>query len=307
MRIEKHIYTYSHYLKQKYGRRLFRVGLSTGISCPNRDNGTGCIFCVPDTFTDQYQKKSLLITEQLDWITNRMRLKCGDMGWIAYFQDNTSTYGEVNYLLSLYNEALNYNGVEELVVSTRPDCITTEILEGLSKLSKPVTLEIGMQTIHNESLHYLQRGHTQEQTDAAIALCSQYNIPVGVHVIAGIPHESVSMQLQTIEYINQHPIIREVKLHNLIAYQSTDLYKQIENVDLFTLERYIDLLCKIIPNLRGDKVVSRLYTSNLHKTQIGFPVFPGTKRSWMNQLLTVLNKKEIVQGMYTEYRYHYKE
>jgi len=182
-KLSEKIYLYSDYLKQKYGRKVFRVGLSLGKECPHRKKNGGCIFCNPTTFTGDYQSGSLSIAEQLEEAIPRIKKTCGDVSLLAYFQDETSTAGNIEFLRQKYSEALEHPEIIGLIVSTRPDYINHEIVDLLKSFSVPVTIEIGLQSIHNKSLDFLNRGHNYEDFKKAVKICGEADLTIGVHDI----------------------------------------------------------------------------------------------------------------------------
>ena len=296
---------FSNYVKQRYGKRTFRVGLSTGIPCPNRMNNGGCIYCNPGTFTGEYQAQGLTITEQFQQAVPRIKKSCGDVALIAYFQDETSTAGDIDHLFTLYKEAIQHPEVVALTLSTRPDYVDEMLLRRLAALSKPVTIEFGMQTIHDSSLSFLNRGHDFVQMERALDLCESFNIRTGVHLIIGIPGETHAMMRETIDYLTMRSNIAEVKFHNLVVYEHTTLDKMYREDDLHIpeLTEYIELLADLLSRLRGDIVVSRLFTSNVRQSGIARNVFPGNKTKWMNQLRLYMIEKNIIQGDKTDIEY----
>ncbi|MCK4311649.1 MAG: radical SAM protein, partial [Candidatus Cloacimonetes bacterium] len=182
-------------MKHKFGTRVFRVGLSTGIKCPHRIKTGGCIFCNPETFTGEYQTRNLSIKEQLKDAVPRIKESCGDVKLLAYFQDDTSTAGDIDLLKKKFKEALSHPEIIGLVISTRPDYVNDKIVELLCSFDVPVTIEIGMQSIHNKSLKFLNRGHTFKQVEKAVELCGNAGLTIGVHLIMGIPGESFENML----------------------------------------------------------------------------------------------------------------
>lgn len=297
--LEERIFTFSNYVKAVYGRRTFRVGLSTGIPCPHRVKNGGCIFCNPETFTGQYQGLGLSIADQMSQAVPRIKDTCGDVALIAYFQDETSTAGDIFFLKKLFQQASAYPEVVALTVSTRPDYINEDVLDLLSSLQIPVTIELGMQTIHDQSLRFLKRGHDFKSTVKALDMCKIAGIRTGVHLIIGIPGETLEMMQQTIDYISQETEIKEVKFHNLIVYENTDLdaLYQKNEIPVLSKERYIEILANLLSRLNGDIVVSRLFTSNVRQSGIARNAFEGNKTKWMNQLRLYMIDNRIIQGI----------
>ncbi|PID27957.1 MAG: TIGR01212 family radical SAM protein [Candidatus Cloacimonadota bacterium] len=306
-RLNQKINLYSDYLIKKYGQKVFRAGVSAGIVCPHRVKKGGCVFCNPETFTGDYQSRNLSVTEQLKEVTSRIKASCGDVKFLAYFQDETSTAGNPEVLKAKYEEALSFPEAVGLVVSTRPDALSDEIINILQKIPEPVTVEIGLQSVHDKSLAFLNRGHDFKQADTAIKVCGEAGLQVGVHLIWGIPGETFQDMKETICYVSDNPFIKQVKFHNLIIYKNTELAKYFSNEDLPSIDEYIDLLCDLLPYLKGNKIITRLFTSNVKKNQLASGVIKGNKTKWMNQLRMQLYAENILQGSETDTSYVYEK
>ncbi|MCK4655269.1 MAG: TIGR01212 family radical SAM protein [Candidatus Cloacimonetes bacterium] len=306
-RLEYRIFTYSTYMKHKFGTRVFRVGLSTGIKCPHRIKTGGCIFCNPETFTGEYQSRNLSIKEQLKDAVPRIKESCGDVKLLAYFQDDTSTAGDIDFLKKKFEQAISHPEIIGLVTSTRPDYVNDKIVELLCSFDVPVTIEIGMQSIHNKSLEFLNRGYTFKDVEKAIELCGNAGLTIGVHLIMGIPGENFNDMLETIKFVSSNRYIHQVKFHNLVVYKGTKLADMVDEIPLLSISEYIDGLAKLLPYLRGDIVISRLFTSNIGRTQIALGDFFGNKTKWMNELRKYIYKNNIVQGSETEVEYDYEK
>lgn len=298
LNLEERIFVFSNYVKAAYGKRTYRIGLSTGVTCPHRVKNGGCIFCNPHTFTGEYQNQGLTIKQQLDNAIPRIKKSCGDVALIAYFQDETSTAGDIGTLKQQFSKALEHPEIVALTVSTRPDYVNPDVLDMLASFHIPVTIELGMQSIHDNSLDFLNRGHDFAATQKALQLCESAGIRTGVHLILGIPGETRDMMKQTIDYISQKSNIAEVKFHNLVVYEHTTLNILYEKNKLHIpdLDEYIELLANLLRSLRGDIVVSRLFTSNVRRSGIALNAFPGNKTKWMNQLRLFMIEHEIIQG-----------
>jgi len=303
-RLEYRIFTYSAYLLNKFGKKVFRVGLSTGKMCPHRQKTGGCVFCNPATFTGEYQSADLSIEEQFNDAIPRIKDACGNVQLLAYFQDETSTYGEIEFLKSKFDQALSHSEVIGLVVSTRPDYINKNVIELLASYKVPVTIEIGLQSIHDRSLKFMQRGHRFEQVEESIKMCGEAGLTIGVHLILGIPNETFDDMLQTIKWVSSNKYIKQVKFHNLVAYKNTKL-TDMKDIPVYTIEEHIKNLAELIPYLRGDIAVSRLFTSNIRSTQIAVDEYKGNKTQWMNELRKYLYQKALNQGEKTDVKYDY--
>lgn len=305
MKIEDMVLTYSTYLKKKYGRKMFRIGLSTGISCPHRQRGGGCIFCQPHTFSNSYPS-GISVREQLTQTIPTIQNKCGDVGLIAYFQEDTSTAGSPEKLREVFLQALDAADIKELVISTRPDYLGHEVLEVLKSIPCDVTVEIGMQTLHQKSLNYLKRGHDFDCVHQAIESCGKAGLEVGVHLMIGIPGETLDDMQQTFHYISDNNYIKQVKLHNMVIYKNTKLYEEYlhDKIKPLSIDEYIWLLRVLIQYLRGDIVLTRLFTSNLSRDGSAVGDIVGTKIQWTQKLARELSENNIVQGCKTALAYN---
>ncbi|HPR18785.1 MAG TPA: TIGR01212 family radical SAM protein [Candidatus Cloacimonadota bacterium] len=308
-RLEYRIFTYSAYLQQKFGRKVFRVGLSTGVPCPHREKTGGCIFCNAETFTGEYQAQGKTVSEQLNEAIPRIKKSCGNVSILAYFQDETSTAGSIEFLKRKFAEALSHPEIIGLIVSTRPDYVNEDVVNLLNSFRVPVTIEIGLQSIHNKSLRFLKRGHSFEDVDAAISLCGAAGLEVGVHLIMGIPGETEAEMRQTIEYISANNFINQVKFHNLVVYKNTKLAESAEagQIELLSIPAYIKMLAELLPYLRGNISVSRLFTSNIRHSQIAIGDYSGNKTKWMNELRKYIYSHGITQGSKTGIEYDYRK
>lgn len=280
-------------MKEKYYKKVFKIGLSMGEICHHRKNNGGCIFCLPETFTDNIKYKS--ISEQIDYLLPKMK-KHSDI-FIAYFQDETSFDLDFEIFKTKIKSVLNYDEIKEITISTRPDVLKIQHLDFLSELNFDVNIEIGIQTINDESLRFLNRGHTFSDIKNAINILKNYDFRIGAHLILGIPNETFEDNLNTINYLNSQNI-DEIKIHNLVAYKGTKLGKMISNseVKLLNLDEYLGLLVKIIPYIKSEIVISRLFTSNVNRTGTAIKSFPEYKKDWMNKLVHLMNEKDIFQG-----------
>ncbi|MCF7883536.1 MAG: TIGR01212 family radical SAM protein [Candidatus Cloacimonetes bacterium] len=307
--MEYRLFTYSTYLKHRFGRKVFRVGLSTGFPCPHREKTGGCIFCNAETFTGEYQAVGKSISEQLESAIPRIKDSCGDVALLAYFQDETSTAGSIEFLKQKFQSALSHPEVIGLIVSTRPDFVNEEVIDLLKSFNVPTTIEIGLQSIHDKSLEFLNRAHTFEEVDKAIQLCGEAGLDVGVHLIMGIPGESFADMLQTIRYISSNKFIKQVKFHNLVVYKNTKIARLAETgeIELLRIPNYIEILANLLPELRGDIVVSRLFTSNIRRSQIAIGKYNGNKTKWMNELRKFIYNHGINQGSATDVEYNFRK
>ncbi len=289
-RLEYRINLWSEYAKRKYDGKTFKVGLSLGLQCPNRARN-GCIFCLPSTFTENHS--FIPIKEQLDIGIRKVSKGVGkELSYLAYFQDETTGAVPLEILEQAFETVYSEKKVKGIIVSTRPDYCSDQFLELCKKFN--VHLELGLQTINDKSLIFLNRNHSFIQVEDALKRIADKNLTAGVHLIIGIPNETYDDMLLTIEYINSQRVITDVKFHNLVAFKGSKLADL--NVKLLNIDEYIDVLIEILKKLSLKKTVSRLFTSNLQRNGIATNI-NGDKKLWLNKLLERLYKDDVYQGM----------
>jgi len=291
------------YLKTEYGKKLFKLALDAGCTCPNRDGtcGTrGCIFCSGAGSGDFASDRSLTITEQIAQAKERIRKKVGEKphGYIAYFQAFTSTYGPTEKLYKMYLEAVNEPTIDIISIATRPDCLSSEILEVIEKVNriKPVWIELGLQTIHEKTAKYIRRGYPLETYDEAVRKLNELNIPVITHVILGLPNETIDDMLKTVSYIGKHGE-KGIKLQLLHVLKNTDLATDYRNGYFKAMElgEYIDVLEKCIRILPKDIVIHRL-TGDGPKKDLIAPLWSGNKKNVINTIRREFTNRNVIQG-----------
>lgn len=260
---------YGTYLKDKYdGQKVFKVIVDGGFTCPNRDGSKGyggCTYCNVDSFTPELSRKLPTIREQLEQGMERGKNFYKADKFIVYFQPNTNTYAPTHYLKMMYDEALSINthDVVGFAVGTRPDCLDAEKIALLESYTDrfDVDLEMGMESIYNETLKQINRGCSHEEFVQTVELLANTKLDLCVHTIFGFPGETEEMMMGYIHEINRFPQIKFVKFHHLHIVEGSIMgvkYKK-QPFKLFTLEEYTDLLCKLIPLLRPDVVIQRLF------------------------------------------------
>ncbi|MBQ1994365.1 MAG: TIGR01212 family radical SAM protein [Lachnospiraceae bacterium] len=309
---EKPYYSLDYYLKQNFGEKVYKVAIDGGMTCPNRDGtkGTrGCIFCsqggsgdfaVKQTECDINQDilKKLSVKEQIDKsiaFTQKNGKATGNK-FIAYFQSYTNTYAPVDYLRSLYMEALSHPKVAALSIGTRPDCLDEDVLELLSECNKikPVWVELGLQTIHEDTARFIRRGYELPVFDKAVTNLRAIGIDVIVHVILGLPYETDDDIIETIHYLNKKDI-QGIKLQLLHILKDTDLAEYIDKIKVYTEEEYVSLVCRCISELSPDIVVHRI-TGDGPKKLLLAPMWSANKRHVLNSIAHELKTTGIYQG-----------
>ena len=298
---EKRYYSLDYYLRQTYGRKLYKISLNAGMTCPNRDGtcgNRGCIFCSTGGSGDFASDKDLTITAQLDEGRAQAARKYLGSSYIAYFQAYTNTYAPISYLRKVFTEAIRHPDVEILDIATRPDCLNSEVLALLAELNriKPVWIELGLQTIHPESADFIRRGYALPVFDQAVKNLRKLHIPVIVHTILGLPGETVEQMLDTVRYLNTQDI-QGVKFQLLHILEQTDLaaYYREHSFPLPDMEEYFEIVGSCLCTLRPDIVVHRL-TGDGPKALLIAPLWTGNKRHVLNQMQAYLKKHDIWQG-----------
>ena len=298
---EKRYYSLDYYLKKTYGEKLYKISLDGGMTCPNRDGtlGThGCIFCSRGGSGDFAASRVLSVTEQIEAGKQQSAKKYTGSSYIAYFQAYTNTYASLEYLETLYMEAITHPDIRILSIATRPDCLSEKILDLLENLNriKPVWVELGLQTIHEESARYIRRGYELPVFENAVSELRKRGIDVIVHTILCLPNETEQDILKTIEYLN-HQDIQGIKLQLLHVLKDTDL------ADIYlaspfyipTPEEYYQRLGMCISHLRPDIVIHRL-TGDGPKNLLIAPLWTCNKRQVLNQFHSYLKTHDIWQG-----------
>ena len=263
--IGKRYLDYPSFIKSIFGERVQKISLDIGFSCPNRDGSKGyggCTYCNNDTFNPAYCEPEKSITQQLEMGTAFYGKKYKSQSYLAYFQAYTNTYSDIETLKKMYEEALHFPKVVGLVIGTRPDCISDEVIDYLSFLSKKafISLEFGVESTLNKTLLAINRCHTFEESKMAFEKCNNKGIHLGAHLIIGLPGETKAELLHHAIEISKLPI-KTLKLHHLqIVKQSVmaiQYKRNPENFNLFTLEDYIDFISEFIGHLRPDISIER--------------------------------------------------
>lgn len=300
---DKRYYSLNYYLKQTFGEKVYRLSLDGGMTCPNRDgvlSTKGCSFCSAGGSGDFASSRTLSVTDQLEDARKRIEKKTGCTKFIAYFQAYTNTYAPVSRLRALYTEALSHPQVCALSIGTRSDCLPDEVLELLAELNKkkPVWVELGLQTIHNETLKRLNTHTTVEQFDDAVKRLTARNIPVTAHLILGLPGETKEMMLASIDHL-AHSKISGIKLQLLHILKGTGLAALYETAPfpLFTLEEYCDFIVDCIERLPEDIVIHRI-TGDGPRALLLAPLWSTDKKRVLNTIQKRFLVRNTWQGKY---------
>lgn len=301
--LDKPYYSLDAYCKEHFGHKCYKIALDGGMTCPNRDGtlGTrGCIFCSAGGSGD-FAATGSTISEQLKQGLALFGDKKTGNHYIAYFQAYTNTYAPIDYLEKLYREALQEDSVCGISIATRPDCLGEDVLELLDRLKKEfprkfLWIELGLQTIHEQTALYIRRGYALSCFEAAVRKLSFYNIPYIVHVILGLPGETPEMIYETIEYLN-HCNPFGIKLQLLHVLSGTDLGRDYLAGSFATYEKeeYLDILIHCLELLSPDVVIHRL-TGDGPKELLMAPKWSLHKRDVLNSLHQLMKQRNAYQG-----------
>ncbi len=294
----KRYYTLNYYNQMKYGSKVMKISLNAGFTCPNIDGtkGTGgCIFCLGGS--NKNTEKDLV--KQFYEVKDIMEKKWPNAYYIAYFQANTNTFAPVNVLKEKYESVLNLPNVIGIDIATRPDSISEECLEYLKELNERtnLTIELGLQSMHEDTLKFIRRGHTLKQFEDCVKKLKENNINVVVHIINGLPNETKEMMLETVKYLNKLNI-DGIKIHMLHVIKNTDLgdlYLK-EPFHILTKEEYIDIvICEL--ELLNPKVVIHRITGDPIKELLIEPTWLLKKVNLLNDIDKEMVKRDTYQGV----------
>ena len=288
----KRYHTLNYYYKNKYNKKVFKVALNANFSCPHKINGRGCIFCSKLGSGDFAGNINKDIITQFNEVKDMMKNKWPDAYYIAYFQANTNTYAPVDVLKEKFESVINLRNVIGLSIATRPDCINDECLKYLQELNKKTNLiiELGLQSMHDNTLKYINRGHDLKCFDECVKKLKAVDINVVVHIINGLPYETKEMMLDTVRHVNKLNI-DGIKIHMLHIIKNTelaDIYEK-EQFNVLTKEEYIDIVISQL-ELLNPKIVIHRITGDPKKEDLIAP-------SWLLKKFCVLNDidKEMVK------------
>ena len=310
--MKPYFYSADEYFKEAFGKKIFRLSLDGGMTCPNRDGtiGTGgCIFCSPMGSGDFAAQQTGTLFRQIEnaklQVKNKLPKNGAPYGYLAYYQSYTNTYAPVDYLTRLFTETLSHPDIEGLFIGTRPDCLPAPVLDLLSELSvkKPVYVELGLQTAKKESIGYIRRGYDNSVFEDAVQKLHTRNIPVIVHCILGLPYETIEDMKNTIDYVCALPI-HGIKLQLLHILKGTGLAVEFESLQqknafaCMEKEAYFHALTTLLPRIPSNIVIYRLTGDGPRKLLIS-PTWSTDKKRVQNELRKELKEKNIIQGGYS--------
>lgn len=257
---------YSNYFMKQFGSRVQKISIDAGFSCPNRDGKIstgGCTFCSNAAFNPSYCKPEKSVRQQIEEGIefHKRRYRRADK-YLAYFQPYSNTYKPLDALKEIYRQALEVPNIIGIVIGTRPDCIDEPLLHNLNEIQKThyVMLEFGVESVYDETLKRVNRGHDFATAKRAIQRTAEHGIPCGGHFIFGLPGETKDMMLNAADLISQLPLTT-VKFHQLQIFRGTQMAEEyLQHPDafpLFDLEEYIDFVIDFAERLNPDIVIER--------------------------------------------------
>lgn len=298
---EKPYHSLDYMLRECFGEKVYKVTLNGGMSCPNRDGKIGkrgCIFCSEGGSGDFAADASLSIREQIDSQIQILSQKRPIRKYIAYFQAYTNTYAPVEYLRTIFTEAMEHPDIVALSIGTRPDCLGGDVLELLDELNKkkPVWIELGLQTMHERTAQYIRRGYKLSCFERAVTELRNRNIDVIVHTILGLPGETREDILATMKYLNSKNI-QGIKLQLLHVLKGTDLAQDYLDgkFTVYEREEYLDLLRECLEHLDPSVVIHRMTGDGPAELLIA-PLWASRKREVLNLLHHQMKENGSFQG-----------
>lgn len=293
-------YSLNNYLKSTFGEKVYKISLSGGMTCPNRDgkiDTRGCIFCSRGGSGEFSTDSCLPVSQQIEQAKQRIRAKSDCKKFIAYFQPFTNTYADVDYLRKLYYEAVMPDEIVALSIATRPDCLSDEVISLLDEINrfKPVWIELGLQTIHKRTAEYIRRGYELGVYDEAVLKLKSIGVNIITHIIIGLPYETKQDILQSVKYAGERS--NGIKLQLLHVLKDTDLLTDYNNgvFKTLTLEEYVDVLCDCIEILPPDVVIHRL-TGDGDKKLLISPMWSADKKRVLNTINKIFRERDVTQG-----------
>lgn len=298
-------YSYSEYLKKKYGEKVYKLPVNLPVSCPNRKEGAGCFFCAEEGTGFEAAGAMVPVRKQLMASREKVEKRYHAQKFIAYFQNYTNTFLPLDTLKAYMKEAAEADSVVEVCLSTRPDCIRKDYLEAMADFRKEtgleVSLELGLQTVNYHTLRKINRGHgLAEFLDAMLAI-APYKFPVCVHMILNLPGDTMEDARESARILSALPVSM-VKLHSLYIPKKSVLYQEYRNgrISICAKEEYLERLAEFIALLRPDIAVERLFARIPEKDS----AFCNWGHSWWkltDEWTALMKEKQYVQGVHCDY------
>lgn len=298
-----HYNDYGTWIRRQFPYRVQKISIDAGFTCPNRDGRIstgGCIYCDNRTFNPSYCQRRHSVTQQLEEGKRFFAHKYPDMKYLAYFQAFTNTYAPLSQLKALYEEALQVDDIVGIVIGTRPDCVSDELLDYLAELNQRtfVLVEYGIESANNDTLLRINRGHSFEQSQEAIQRTHQRGLLTGAHIILGLPGEDAAESLRQASIISSLPI-DILKIHQMQIIRGTRLAEEFaaNPFHIYTVDEYIQLIAEYIQRLRPDLILER-FVSQSPKELLIAPHWGLKNHEFTNLLVNYLKQNKIYQGQF---------
>lgn len=297
----KRYHTLNYHYKSVYGIKMHKAVLDCRLTCPNID-GTkgygGCVFC--DGGSGYFTKKNISVTKQLELEAERIHRKSSNMPIVAYFQANTNTYAPVEHLKKIYDEALQFPHISGISIGTRADCLPDDVVELLCKINAKtkLTVELGMQTVHDKTIEKINRGYTHKEFLEGYYKLKNCGIYVCLHIINGLPDESAEMMVETARQTAQlRPDgVKLQMLHIIKGTRLGDIYEKLP-FPLLNREEYIDIIVRQLELLPPETVIERI-TGDGDKSKLIAPKWTMDKIAVLGGIDKALSEKNTWQGKY---------
>ena len=298
-----HYNDYGTWIRRQFPYRVQKISIDAGFTCPNRDGRIstgGCIYCDNRTFNPSYCQRRHSVTQQLEEGKRFFAHKYPDMKYLAYFQAFTNTYAPLSQLKALYEEALQVDDIVGIVIGTRPDCVSDELLDYLAELNQRtfVLVEYGIESANNDTLLRINRGHSFEQSQEAIQRTHQRGLLTGAHIILGLPGEDAAESLRQASIISSLSI-DILKIHQMQIIRGTRLAEEFaaNPFHIYTVDEYIKLIAEYIQRLRPDLILER-FVSQSPKELLIAPHWGLKNYEFTNLLVNYLKQNKIYQGQF---------
>ena len=296
-------YKLNSFLKENFKEKIYKVSLDGGFTCPNRDgkiSNKGCLFCSDKGSGEFAGDRCKTITTQIDEQIDFMKDKIGSSKVIAYFQNFTNTYGDIEYLRKIYYEALNHEKVIGIAIATRPDCLSDDVINLLDEINKKYFLwvELGLQTANDNIGKIINRGYDTKVYIDSCKILSEKNIKFVTHMIVGLPNEEKKDLYDTIDLINS---VKSwgIKIHLLYILKNSKLlnYYQQNPFKIYEKDEYENTVIELLERLSPSIVVHRL-TGDAKKDELFEPLWSLNKRGILNSIEKKLKSSKSYQGKF---------
>jgi len=300
-------YPLSRFFQERFGAKVYRVTVDGGFTCPNVDGTVavgGCVYCDNRSFSPNRRLPRTGIREQVERGIALLSTRYGADRFIAYFQAATNTYAPAAKLRRLYDEALDYPQIVGLAIGTRPDCVPDDVLDLIESYARDryVCLELGLQSIHDRSLEWMNRGHHYDVFVDAVERCRGRGLDVCAHVILGLPGETRADMLATADALAGLPV-QGVKIHNLHVVRDTPLERMFQagEVPMLDFTEYVELVCDFLERLPAGMVIHRL-NGDAPPDYLVAPLWCLDKPALLAAIQAELERRDSWQGKKTAQR-----